>query len=129
MSPQPLDPQLYAKVKAEADKKFLAPTSAYKSGWIVKTYKDRGGTYAPAPRKSKSTGLTRWFAEKWVDLNRPGQPCGRAKATTRGTYPLCRPSIKITPKTPKLPTELTPEQIRRANQEKQRVKQKKHIKY
>lgn len=129
MPPTPLDLKLYAKVKAEADKKFLAPTSAYKSGWIVKTYKDRGGAYAPAPQKTKSTGLTRWFAEKWVDINRPGEPCGRTKATTHGTYPLCRPSIKITDKTPKLPTELTTQQIRRANEEKQRVKQRKHISY
>lgn len=125
----PLDPNLYAKVKAEADKKFLAPTSAYKSGWIVKTYKDRGGQYAPQSKQNKSKGLARWFAEKWIDLNRPGQPCGRSKATTKGTYPLCRPSIKVTKQTPKLPTELSQQQIRRANEEKQRVKQKKHIKY
>lgn len=39
-----LDIKLYEKVKKEADKVFSKP-SAYKSAWIVKTYKDRGGKY------------------------------------------------------------------------------------
>lgn len=40
----PKDKNLYNKVKAEADKVYGKP-SAYKSGWIVKTYKERGGEY------------------------------------------------------------------------------------
>ena len=75
MPPTPLDPVLYAAVKAEADRKFAGPTSAYKSGWIVKTYKDRGGKYvaatAPNTKPKPKTGLARWFAERWVDLNSP----------------------------------------------------------
>jgi|TARA_R110000744_G_scaffold274321_1_gene387482 hypothetical protein len=39
-----VDIDLYNEVKAEADEKYSKP-SAYKSGWIVKTYKERGGTY------------------------------------------------------------------------------------
>ena len=37
---------LYARVKAEAKRKFDVFPSAYASAWLVKTYKKRGGTYA-----------------------------------------------------------------------------------
>jgi len=39
------DKELYDKAKAIADKTYKKP-SAYKSGFIVKTYKDLGGTYS-----------------------------------------------------------------------------------
>tara|TARA_R100001463_G_scaffold70960_2_gene124724 strand:- start:1772 stop:1936 length:165 start_codon:yes stop_codon:yes gene_type:complete len=45
--PVPTNPQLYARVKAEAGRKYDKP-SAYKSGYIVKTYKARGGKYRMA---------------------------------------------------------------------------------
>ena len=109
MPPQPVHPELYASVKAAADAKFLAPTSIYKSAWIVAEYKRRGGTYRKDDDGS-SKGLTRWFREAWVDLERPIKdargrvvghaPCGRAKATVEGTYPLCRPSKRVSKATP-----------------------------
>lgn len=122
MKPKPTDAKLYATVKTDADRKFLAPTSIYKSAWIVREYKKRGGTYdAPADPKQ---GLQRWFKEKWVDLNRPGQPCGRPKATTKGTYPLCRPTVRVTKETPVLKQELTRTEIVKANEKKQKLKNK-----
>ena len=36
---------LYSRVKAEAKRKFKVFPSAYASGWLVRTYKKRGGTY------------------------------------------------------------------------------------
>lgn len=42
---KPSNPALYAKVKAEAKGKFKVWPSAYGSGWLVKEYKRRGGTY------------------------------------------------------------------------------------
>ncbi len=42
---EPNNKALYAKVKREADEKYKTH-GAYKSGWIVKTYKARGGTYS-----------------------------------------------------------------------------------
>ena len=42
--PTILNKILYDKVKKEADKIYKKP-SAYKSSWIVKTYKQRGGKY------------------------------------------------------------------------------------
>lgn len=41
----PTNPPLYAKVKAEAKKKFKVYPSAYANGWLVKEYKRRGGGY------------------------------------------------------------------------------------
>lgn len=42
----PTNPALYARVKAEAKKKFSVYPSAYANGWLVRTYKKRGGKYA-----------------------------------------------------------------------------------
>jgi hypothetical protein len=41
----PTNPKLYARVKAEAKRKFKVWPSAYGSGWLTKTYKSRGGGY------------------------------------------------------------------------------------
>jgi hypothetical protein len=45
-SPTPTNKKLYAKVKAEAKKKFDVWPSAYGSAWLTKTYKARGGNYS-----------------------------------------------------------------------------------
>ena len=44
--------------------------------------------------------LTRWFKEKWVDV-KTGKPCGRQKGEKRAGYPACRPSKRVSSKTPK----------------------------
>jgi len=44
----PTNPTLYARVKAEAKKKFKVYPSAYANGWLVRTYKKRGGGYRNA---------------------------------------------------------------------------------
>jgi len=77
----------YRKAKADADKKYGKDTNAYKSGYIVKRYKELGGKYD----KSKSEGnLRSWFQkEKWIDvksyLKGKKEPCGSSKIS------LCRP--------------------------------------
>jgi hypothetical protein len=43
---KPTNPALYARVKAEAKRKFKVFPSAYASGYIVRQYKARGGGYA-----------------------------------------------------------------------------------
>ena len=133
--PTPVDQELYNKVKKEADKKFIAPTSIYKSSWIVAEYKRRGGVYAEP--KQKNQGLLRWFREKWVNLTKPikdnkgniigYEDCGRKEATVKGTYPLCRPLRRITRDTPKTVSELTSSAIQKAEKEKQKIKQKGHV--
>ena len=113
---KPTNPKLYARVKATAKKKFDVWPSAYASSWLVKEYKRRGGKYSGA-KPSKSTGLTRWFAEKWINVCKLPKKvsCGRPKTNVRDwkkKYPYCRPSKKITKGTPKVAAELTSAQIR-----------------
>jgi hypothetical protein len=73
-----------------------------------------------AVRKSKAgADLKRWFKENWVDV-RSGKPCGRRKGEKRGT-PYCRPSKRVSKKTPATASEITPAQ------KKKRVSQKKKI--
>ena len=42
---KPTNPSLYARVKAEAKRKFDVYPSAYANAWLVRTYKKRGGMY------------------------------------------------------------------------------------
>ena len=96
----PLDKDLYEAVKEEAKERFDVWPSAYASGWVVKTYKARGGRYAVGDKKTRS-GLTKWFGESWVDLSRPihdedgelvgYEPCGRKASDDPAAYPKCRP--------------------------------------
>jgi len=44
-SPEPKNKTLYARVKAEAKRKFDTYPSAYANAWLVREYKKRGGTY------------------------------------------------------------------------------------
>jgi len=128
--PEPINVHLYQKVKKEANRKFLAPTSAYKSGWIVREYKKRGGTYTG--QRSKGL-LKRWFDEKWVNVTQSrgavARECGRSRASTRGVYPVCRPSIRVTKGTPRTLKELSKSQILNAIKRKQKVKEHGRIKF
>ena len=68
-----------------------------------------------AVRKTKKgAALKRWFKEDWVDV-KTGKPCGRKKGEKRGT-PYCRPSKRVSSKTPKTARELTPSQKKRLGQ-------------
>lgn len=132
----PKDTTLYNKVKKLADKKFKSKTGVYKSSWIVKEYKRQGGKYASP--KPKNSGLKRWYKEKWVDLNRPiknskgkvigYKSCGRSNQSTK-KYPLCRPSKRVSPKTPKTYKELTKSSLSKAKKAKSSIKNKGNIKF
>jgi hypothetical protein len=43
--PIPTNKKLYARVKAQAKRKFAVYPSAYANGWLVRTYKAKGGKY------------------------------------------------------------------------------------
>ena len=74
--------------------------------------------------------LNRWFKEKWVDVSRKDPktgkhpPCGRSKAKkgSKG-YPKCRPSVRVSSKTPKTSGEMTSGQKRAATKRKRAKKQ------
>tara|TARA_Y100001973_G_C5181798_1_gene325342 strand:+ start:359 stop:670 length:312 start_codon:yes stop_codon:yes gene_type:complete len=73
-----------------------------------------------AVRKTKKgLDLKRWFKENWVDV-KTGKPCGRQKGEKRGT-PYCRPSKRVSKKTPKTASELT------SSEKKSRISQKKRL--
>ena len=73
--------------------------------------------------------LNRWFKEKWVDVSRKDKdgkhpPCGRSKAKkgSKG-YPKCRPSVKVSSKTPKTAGQMTSGQKRAATKRKRSKEQ------
>jgi hypothetical protein len=72
-------------------------------------------------KTAKGLALKRWFKEKWVDV-RSGKPCGRQQGEKRGT-PYCRPSKRVTSKTPVTATEISESQKRQRIAEKKRIGQ------
>jgi hypothetical protein len=109
--PKILNQSLYNKVKQEADVIYKKP-SAYKSGWIVKTYKQRGGKYAD---DDKPKNLKRWYSEKWVSISDDNE------------YPVYRPTKKISKDTPLTTSEIDPIQAQEQIKLKQKIKGEKNL--
>jgi hypothetical protein len=103
----PKNPILYEKVK----KSIRMKPSAYRSGLIVKKYKQLGGTFVGP--KPKLTGLSRWFAEDWKS------DTGKYRYTSKSS--VYRPTRRVTAKTPVTFSELTKSQLLRAKREKART--------
>jgi len=75
-----------------------------------------------AVRKTKEgAALKRWFKEDWVDV-KSGKPCGRKKGEKRDT-PYCRPSKRVSSKTPKTSKEMTASEKRSKVREKAKLGQ------
>ena len=108
--PIPVNKQLYEQVKKEADIIYDKP-SAYKSGYIVKTYKSLGGTYI---EDGEPKNLKRWFSERWIDI-------GNKK------YPVYRPTIRVNAKTPLTATEIDKTFAKKQIQLKQKIKGSKNL--
>jgi|TARA_R110001592_G_scaffold14028_4_gene63680 hypothetical protein len=73
-----------------------------------------------AVRKTKKgLALKRWFKEDWKDVS-TGKACGRKKGEKRGT-PYCRPSKRVSSKTPKTASEMS------SSEKRKRVSQKKSL--
>ena len=106
----PNNPELYSQVKQIADKTYSKP-SAYKSGFIIKKYKELGGTFKD---DGKPKNLKRWFQEKWTDVGNK-------------TYPVYRPSIRVSTKTPLLPSEIKPQSLVSQINLKQKIKGKSNL--
>lgn len=95
----------YKKVK----RKYKVFPSARASQAIAKCRRSKG-----ISRKSeKGASLRRWDKEKWVDT-RTGKPCGSVKRGS--TY--CRPSRRVSSKTPRTTGEISPAQKRRGERAK-----------
>jgi hypothetical protein len=73
----------------------------------------------PVRKTQKGADLKRWFKEEWVDV-RSGKPCGRQAGEKRGT-PYCRPSKRVSERTPVTASEIS------EGQKKKRISQKKKL--
>lgn len=97
----------YRKVKASYD---VFP-SARASQAIAKCRKASGSVR----KTEKGTALKRWQAEKWVDT-RTGKACGAG-----GSNEYCRPTKRVSSKTPKTKSEISPSKLSAKKAEKSRV--------
>jgi len=88
--------KLYNQVKHLADKLYSKP-SAYKSGFLVKKYKELGGTYSD---DKEPKNLKRWFQEDWKDVGDK-------------EYPVYRPTKRINKNTPLTPNEIKPSNLKK----------------
>ena len=107
----PSDKVLYNSVKRYIYKKY-PKHSAYRSGLLVKKYKEKFKKKYKGTRKKpysgkyiKTKGLTRWFAEKWT--NQRGEVGYKYKSD------IYRPKKRITSETPHTHKELTDREIER----------------
>jgi len=97
----------YNKVKAQ----YKVFPSARASQAIAKCRKQSGSV-----KKSEAgTSLKRWEKEKWVDT-RTGKPCGAG-----GKNEYCRPTKKVSSKTPKTKSEISPSKLASKKAEKSKV--------
>ena len=85
-----------------------------------KTKRSRKNKRSKRSRKTKSRkgGLSRWFAEEWIDVC-TGKPCGRKKGSKR-RMPYCRPKRKVTSRTPKTRRSLSRKKIKEMCRKKRR---------
>jgi hypothetical protein len=105
-----LDKELYKQVKQKADK-IYTKSSAYKSGYIVKTYKELGGRYAD---DNESKNLKRWYKEKWEDVGNQA-------------YPVYRPTVRVNKNTPLTIKEIKPSNLKQQIKLKQKIKGDKNL--
>lgn len=113
----PKDQKLYDSVKKSIYKK-IPKHSAYRSGLIVKTYKDRyekkyGNRDAYKGKKKTKKGLDRWFKEDWKN-----QRGGKGYKKKGDIY---RPTKRITKETPTTMKELSKSEKEKAMREKKKT--------
>jgi len=78
--------------------------------------------------------LRRWFKEKWVDISRKDDSgkhpeCGASASERKGdmnrAYPKCRPSRRVSPKTPQTSGEMSEKEKKAASSQKRKVERTK----
>jgi hypothetical protein len=111
---KPADPVLYEKAKKIVYAQYDKP-SAYRSGALVKKYKELGGKYI---EDGKEKPLKRWFKEEWKDVN-PNK--------TATSYPVYRPTKKVSKKTPLTVSEIDKKDLEKKARDKQKIKGTKNL--
>jgi hypothetical protein len=104
---KPANMELYNRIKNKIFKENPI-NSAFRSGLVVKQYKEQGGTYVGTKPKD---GLIRWFKEEWKDIG------GK-------DYPVFRPTKRISKDTPLLAKEIDKKNLQEQIKRKQRIKSK-----
>ena len=117
----PVNLKLYNRIKSLVKRRVKRWPSAYASAQVVRLYKQKGGKYK-CVKKLSFGNLKRWFKEKWVNVC-TGKPCGRKKSSPKN-YPYCRPSKRVSSKTPRTKFELSSKEIKRRCALKHRIKGK-----
>jgi hypothetical protein len=117
MAPIPKDKELYKLIAKDIKAKYKH--SAYRSGMIVKKYKEvykkiYDSEEAYEGIKPTTTGLPRWFLEEW--RNERGEVGYKYKDD------IYRPTKRITEATPLTFEELTPKELQRAKKRKSKEK-------
>lgn len=105
----PSDPKLYEEVK-EYINTIYKKSSAYRSMAYIREYKRRGGHFI---KDRKPKRLLRWMREEWKDVN-PNK--------TRKSYPVYRPTKKISSKTPITLSEVSLLNLKNQSIKKQKIK-------
>jgi hypothetical protein len=105
----PINKKLYEKAKEMVYPLYKKP-SAYRSGAVIKKYKELGGKF----RERGERKLKRWFAEDWKDIGNK-------------SYPVYRPSRRITKDTPLTPDEIDPKNLKQQIALKQQIKGDKNL--
>ena len=127
-----LDKKLYALARQKADAVYKK-SSAYKSGYIIKVYKELGGRYKDDNKQKK---LTRWFKEEWKDIGNSAQvlqsqhaggPYASKDARAHKNYPVYRPTIRINKGTPLTYDEIDKKQLKKQIKLKQEIKGDKNL--
>jgi len=115
----PLNKKLYERVKAEIYPRYKKP-SAYRSGAVVKRYKDLGGKF----KDNNGRPLARWFKEEWKDVGN----WGKANYGALPPYPVYRPTERVSKETPLTPEEIDPENLQLQIAEKQKIRGEQNLK-
>lgn len=106
----PLNKKLYEKAKEIVYPRYKKP-SAYRSGAVVKLYKEMGGKF----KENNGRPLARWFREEWKDVGNKA-------------YPVYRPTKRVSKDTPLTASEIDPENLRLQIREKQEIRGEKNLK-
>jgi hypothetical protein len=116
------NPELWDAIKEFIKINYKKRWNAYYSGLLVQWYEALGGTYK-TPKKSNE--LTRWFNEDWQDIGDSEYPKGCV--ARRDTYPVYRPTKRITKDTPLTINEIDPKNLKKQIELKQKIKGKENL--
>ncbi len=119
---KPLNMDLYNRIKEEIYKKY-PKHSLYRSGLIVKKYKEEGGQY-DTKTPPEDSGIRKWLKEKWIDIpsyiDDKIKQCGSVDTEKLyGVYPLCMPLLRA--------RKFNKDELKKLVKEKDELKEK-HIK-